>query len=74
MAKRRSNETTHTSLSGQRSVWIGRKPKGEQHTHSFKAFVAEARHSKEGQAHLAQHHRGYKPGGKLSEPLSQEAD
>jgi len=42
--------------------WQGRRPKGEQDTHSFKAFVARIRPTKAGQDHLARHHRGYNPG------------
>lgn len=65
-----TGETLHTSLQGTRSVWLGRKPRGERTTHSFNAFVARARRGRkevvpgDNQLHLARHHRGYRPPGK----------
>lgn len=43
------------------SGWLGRKPKGQQDTHSFKAFVDRVKGTKEGQDHLRRHHRGFNP-------------
>ena len=70
MARRKTNEVLFTGLGGQRSVWLGRKPKGLQTTHSFREFVSRARRSTkdvvpgDNQLHLARHHRGYRPPGK----------
>lgn len=41
------------------NTWTGRKPKGEKCHNSFSAFVAQAKISKEGKAHLEQHHGGF---------------
>jgi len=73
LARRRDNTTLHTSLAGERSVWMGRRPKGLQDEHSFNAFVTKARRGTkrvipgDNQLHLERHHRGYQPGRKTEE-------
>lgn len=37
-------------------TWLGRRPKGQQDTNSFAAFVSKAKRTKEGCAHLKRHH------------------
>lgn len=41
------------------STWKGRQRRGEKCINSFAEFVARAKRSKEGQAHLKAHHGGY---------------
>lgn len=41
------------------SSWTGRQPRGLRETNSFKAFVTEAKRSKEGREHLERHHGGH---------------
>jgi hypothetical protein len=40
--------------------WLGRKPKGQQDVHSWKAFL-EKTPNKVLYGHLKRHHRGMKP-------------
>lgn len=41
------------------SRWLGRKPKGERDTHSWKAFLRKTPR-KALEAHLQRHHKGYR--------------
>lgn len=40
-------------------TWMGRRPKGQQDTNSFKTFVDRAKKTKAGRDHLRRHHKGY---------------
>lgn len=41
------------------STWKGRERRGERTHNSFAQFVADAKRTKEGRAHLVQHHGGF---------------
>lgn len=51
--------TIYEKRSPDMSTWKGRRRKGERDNNSFAAFVAKAKRSDYGRAHLERHHGGY---------------